>query len=697
LWGKISLLDRNAAALLAFVCCAAAAEPTPLPPLVVTGVPSPRPESQMPASIGVVDTDDLHVARPGFSLAESLERIPGIVANDRQNYAQDLQIQSRGFGARSSFGVRGVQLRLDELPVSAPDGQGQSSGFLIAALDRVEVLRGPLAFQYGNSAGGVISAFSREPPAAPTFGASIGAGADQTWRFAANAGGQALDGALGYRLDVQRLTTDGSREHSAAERNQIATMLSWKELRLYVNTLSQPRGDDPQGLTREQFESDPHQAAPSAKTFDTRKTVNDRNAGLRWSHAFGDAGALDVDAYGGHRGIVQFQSIPKAAQSAPTSPGGVIDLARDTLGGETRWRQRLGSWTVRAGLQLQSLGEDRRGYENFVGDTLGVPGALRRDEHNRVGNFDQFLTVEEELSQRWHLLGAVRHSRVDFESDDRFISDGNPDDSGQRHYAATTPAVAVQFLPRDASNLYVNWGEGFETPTFNELSYRPDGSSGLNFALDASRSRTLELGWKEALAPGQLATLALFDTRTRDEIVPATNSGGRAAFANADGTRRRGAEASVETSLPADLSLQVAADYLDAQFTSAFTYVANGAPVTVPSGNRIPGVARAHAYAELAWRRARNGWSAALDARHSRAVAVNDVNSDAAPDFTVAGAYVRYERPASWGRIATFVRGDNLFDEDYAGSVIVNEANGRFFEPAPGRGWFAGVEVAFTP
>ncbi len=699
-----SLRPLLALGLLPLPLSAALADeaPTVLPPVVVSGMPSPRPELEAPAAIARVDAEDLAWTQAGIGLSESLVRVPGLTVRNRQNYAQDLQIQSRGFGARSSFGVRGIQLRLDGIPLTAPDGQGQPSSLSVTSLDHIEVLRGPLAYPYGNASGGVIAAFSAPPPAALTFGSRVVMGSDDTWRASASAAGQALDGKLGYRVEGLRFMTDGYREHSAARRDQVAATASWqidgtKRLGLVFNSLSQPDAQDPLGLSRAQYEADPRQVDPGANTFNTRKSLNDRIGGLRYEQQLANGDSLELVTYGSSRAVRQFQSIPvNTQQTQPRNSGGVIDLEREGYGSDGRYNWKLSRGTISAGLQWQTLNENRKGYENFVGASTGVLGALRRDEDNQVDSLDQFLSADWALSERWTVLGALRRSEVDFESQDHYITGANTDDSGDKRYSATTPALALRYAWSPGSSVYGSWGRGFETPTFTELSYKPDGSGGLNLDLRASRSQTFELGWKRALPRGGLFTLALFDTRAEDDIVPAVNSGGRASFQNAD-TQRRGVEAGLTLRIGRDWSLQLAADYIDAEFAKTFDYVSGGVTRDVNKGNRIPGIGRNNAWAELAWRRALPGWSAAVDLRHSGSVAVNDINSDEAESYRVLNARLGWLRPYGRGSFGAFVRVDNLLDKTYSGSVIVNEGNGRFFEPAPDRSWFAGVEMNFTP
>ncbi len=350
-----------------------------------------------------------------------------------------------------------------------------------------------------------------------------------------------------------------------------------------------------------------------------------------------------------------------------------------------------------AGLAYDALSEKRRGYQNFEGTTLGVKGALRRDERNDVDNFDQYLQASLQMTPRWSANAGVRHSRVSFESDDRYIVGTNPDDSGSVSYSATLPVLGVMFAASDSVHLYATAGRGFETPTLNELAYRPSGQTGLNLALQAARSKSLEIGAKFRFAPGGEATVAAFETRTSDEIVTQTNVGGRSTFQNAGATRRRGIELSAAAELGNDLRLQGAYTWLDARYRDPFQTCA-GVPcttptLTIPADNRIPGIASNSFYASLAWTPPL-GWRGGLEARALSKVWVNDANTDAAAGYATFSGYLGYLARIGAFELSGFGRIDNLFDRAYVGSVIVGEGNGRFFEPAPGRTWTVGGSVA---
>jgi iron complex outermembrane receptor protein len=78
-------------------------------------------------------------------------------------------------------------------------------------------------------------------------------------------------------------------------------------------------------------------------------------------------------------------------------------------------------------------------------------------------------------------------------------------------------------------------------------------------------------------------------------------------------------------------------------------------------------------------------------------IQANDENTAQAPAYTVASLNSGYKLRIQeswlldiWGRV------DNLFDREYVGSVIVNEGNGRYYEPAPGRNYGVGVNLSYT-
>ncbi|MBB3227914.1 iron complex outermembrane receptor protein [Luteibacter sp. Sphag1AF] len=679
---------------------------TDLSPVVVTATRTAQQPFDVAAAIDVVPSPPDGTL--DVNLSERLQSIPGVVARDRQNYAQDEQVSIRGFGARSTFGIRGVRLYTDGIPATMPDGQGQVSHFNLDSSDRVEVLRGPFSALYGNASGGVIQLFTADGTEPPEFRFGVAGGSQGNLRVSANARG--VEGPVDYNIDISHFRTSGYRDHSEARRESGNAKLGWQinddaKLTLVLNALDVPHAQDPLGLTRAQYQANPQQVASVADIYNTRKSTNQQQLGLIWDQQINGSNSLRVMTYYGQRSVTQYLSIPKATQLTQAgNSGGVVDLGNEYGGGDVRWiyHDTLAGrpFELAVGTTYDNQNQHRQGYNNFVGDTLGVQGLLRRDEIDRVYDFDQYAQATWRVADDWTLMGGVRHSSVKFQSTDRFINAGNPDDSGRVDYSATTPVLGVLWRVTPIAHLYANWGKGFETPTFSELGYRSDSGPGLAFNLLPSHSRSQEVGLKLQPADDTHADIALFRADSRDELAVATNVGGRTTYQNIPRSRRQGVEASFDTKLSERWKLVVAYTHLQATFRSPFLtcVTANcAAPNTpVPGGTRIPGVPRSNGYVAARYG-AERGWQAGIDASAMGATSANDLGTAAAPGYVVFGLSGGYIIERDHWRINTFARVDNLADRHTIGSVIVNDGNGRYYEPAPGRSFLAGVDLRWKP
>ncbi len=666
-------------------------EPAALGPVTVTATRHAERIFDVPASVDSIDAAAIRDGQPQVNLSESLVRVPGIFAANRQNYAQDLQVSSRGFGARAAFGVRGVRLYQDGIPVTMPDGQGQTGSFSLLSAQRIEVLRGPFSALYGNASGGVISVFTEDPPAEPLATITGGGGSYGTWTLGAKAAGTA--GHVGYVVAGSEFRTDGFRDHSQARRDLTNAKLAFDiapstHVTLIGNSQYQPETQDPLGLTRAQWSANPRGVDPTAIQYDTRKTINQVQGGAAVDQRFSDALQLHVDAYGGRRLIRQYLAF---SGGFAASAGGVPDVDRDYagVGGRLEWHGHALArpLTLTVGGDADSQHELRTGYIN----NNGVMGDLRRNEDDTVTSHDFYAQAEWEFATRWSGTAGVRTSIVRYKSIDHYVAPGNPDDSGGQSFEDTSPVLGLVLHATDDVNVYASYGEGFETPTFVELAYR-DGATGLNFALRPARSRAAESGVKVLLPGRQHLNLAVFQVDSRNEIVVDQSIGGRTTYKNAGATRRVGAEAMWDAPFDHGLHAHVALTWLRAEFVDA--YEGGSPPALVASGARLPGVPSKEAYGELAWAPGgRTGFSSALEAQYVDKLYVNDRNSDAAPAYAVMNARAGYTWTAGTATWSAFARLNNLFDRNYAGSVIVGDSNGRYFEPAPGRNWFLGASV----
>ena len=692
---------RHAALPALLLPLIAAAQAADEQTMVVTAAPTTVSELDTPAAVSVVNGDEMRQAAPRVNLSESLGAVPGLQVQNRQNYAQDLQLSIRGFGSRSTYGVRGLRIYVDGIPATMPDGQGQTSNIDIGSVDTIEVLRGPFSALYGNSSGGVINVTSQTGTQPPTVEASSYYGSFGTWHYGMKATGAVGDGShagdVDYTVSTNRFTTHGYRDHSGARKNLANARLGVRindvsKLTLLLNSVD-IKANDAGGLTADEWRDNPRQS-PRGDQYNTRKNTRQTQAGLRYERQLSAQDDLSVMMYAGERETTQFQSIPRAPQLKPSHAGGVIDLTRHYQGIDTRLTHRgelLVPVTLTAGLDYENMSERRKGYENFVmvngAPQYGEQGALRRNERNLMWNVDPYLQTQWQLTDKLSLDAGVRYSSVWFDSNDYYITPGNGDDSGDASYHKWLPAGSLKYALTDAWNVYISAGRGFETPTINELSYRSDNQSGLNFGLKPSTNDTVEIGSKTRLGNG-LLTAALFQTNTDNEIVVDSSSGGRTSYKNAGKTRRQGMELGLDQQFGESWRLKAAWTWLDA------TYRTNVCGDASCNGNRIPGIARNMGYASFGYQ-PEQGWYAGSDIRYMSDIMANDENTAKAPSWTVVGLTTGYKW--SYGRMDMdlFGRVDNLFDREYVGSVIVNESNGRYYEPAPGRNYGIGLNLAW--
>lgn len=690
-------------------------------PIVVTGTRVEQNSFDLPMSINATSAEEIQEGQLKVNLSESAVRVPGVVVNNRNNPAQDLAIQIRGFGARSAFGVRGVRLYADGIPLTMPDGQGQTGTFNLDTASRVEYLRGPFSALYGNSSGGIVQIFTQDGTKEPTIsgGATFGSYNTQRYSLGFSDSGDGFD----YIVNANTYSSDGYRDQSDTRRDTLHGKINFKlsddtKLTIVATALDQPDNEDPQGLTLAQLHTDRKQAGTNSELFNTRVSRDHQQVGATLEHKFTQNDTGRVMVYYGQRDNEQFQSVSVAAQTSALgfqrNGGGVAVIDRDFGGVDLRWTHtgdiadKPFSFTI--GLNYDEMNDDRTGYENFIGSQLGIKGNLRRDEENHVRNFDQYAQANLDVLPNWSVSGGFRHSKVSFRTKDHYIAAGNADDSGSTSFSETTPVLGTIFKVTDRVNLFANYGESFETPTFVEMAYNPDfNKAGLNMDLKPAKSRQYEVGAKAFLGDNTLVNLALFKIDTDDEIVVATSQGGRTTYRNVPTSERKGLELSLDSELTNNIRFYLAYTILNAEFTDPFSACKNPFPngtscrfgvasdfETIASGSKIPGTYRYNLYGEVSWKHQPTGFSTALEMRkNSDTYASFNSEDGKAEGYTVFNWRGGFKQSIGNWNFTEFVRVENIFDQKYVGSVRVADGNQRFYEPAPTRNWLLGLGAAY--
>ena len=697
-----------ASVALMVVPCAGAAQDTAttarLPTVQVTVTrETARSPLELPYAISVTQPDSIRPGARQLALDELLLLIPGIAVANRNNPTQDPRITIRGFGARSAFGVRGVRVLRDGIPLTLPDGQTPVDYIDLESVGSIEVIRGAASSLYGNASGGIIELRTDAPPPTP-FGASVRAtgGSYGMKRLHATAGG--TSDPLSYQASVTRTEIDGFRDYS---RQRTTHGLARAELRRGRTTWSlqgigfdMPVAENPGALTAAQFAANPRAAEANTVRTRARKDVRQGQLSLLAAHS-GDRGQLSASLYAGARDLYNPLAFGIVAVDR-LSYGTALraSLAPTTLPG--------GSHRISVGLDAQRQEDARERFANCNNDPNPIApacspsgserGALLQSQRELVTGVGAYLRDEVELRPWLTLSAGVRADFTTFEVEDRFIEGDGRDDSGERTLPAVSPMVGVVARPGSLMSIYANVSSSFETPTATELGNQPDGSAGINRDLEAQRAISYEIGAKGFLLPAIAYDGAIFFTRVRDELIPfeTPDGSGRRYFRNAGRTERRGVEVGMRAEAGA-LRAGLSYSYADYAFTH-YRVVTGTGPVTtttVYDGKRIPGIPVQQAQGSLAW--IGSSLHATVELVTASRTLVDDANSASAAGYGIVS--VRLGGHASFralGRIEPVIGVQNLFDRSYIGSVSVNAAPmfARYYEPAPGRTLFAGLTVA---
>jgi iron complex outermembrane receptor protein len=634
-------------------------------------------------------------SRPGqrhLSLDETLWLIPGLSVSNRNNPSQDPRISIRGFGARSAFGVRGIRVLRDGLPLTLPDGQTPVDYLDLESVGRVEVMRGSASSLYGNAGGGVVDIRTSDPPPVPISGeVRLWTGSFATRRVVAKGGGTA--GGFAYQGNVARIESDGYREYSRQRTTngfgRVSLDAGGGSYALEWLGLKTPLAQNPGSLTRAQFDANPRMADPLSIRKGARKEVEQSQIGLTGRHDFARAD-VEASVYAGTRSL-----------SNPLTFG-IVDVGRTISGGNARATIPLSLFgmvnRLTAGTEAQLQNDLRLNYTNCNNiPPLTVPtatcpnlaserGSVTLNQRELVSSIGSYLRDEMDFGERYTLTGAARADAVRFEVKDRLIDANNPDDSGRRLLHAISPMVGLLARLTPLQSAYANISSAFETPTATELGNQPSGAAGINRELKPQRSLTYEIGMKGVSTTGWQYNAAVFATRVQDELIPydIPASGGRRYFRNAGRTSRRGIE--LGTGLTAGiLDLGAAYTYANYRFVDFTVDTAHYA------GNRIPGIPRQTFQASAAVRSALA--TLVTEATFADKTFVNDANAERSPGYGIVN--VRLVSIASMGPSSAEITlgAQNIFDRKYVSSVNVNAAGGKFYEPGSQRSIYVGVSL----
>lgn len=699
--------------------------PVLLDSVTVTSTRLKNEELDAPMSLTVVSREFIQPAQQQLSINEALANVPGLLALNADNFAQDARISIRGFGARSAFGIRGIQVAVDGLPESTPDGQGQIDNIDPGLLSSAEVIRGPSSGLYGNAAGGVISFKTEEPPARPFSEARFSAGSFGFQKYQLKGGGS--KGRLGWIAYGSHTRLGGYREHSRVESSLFNGRVHWAygagekekerlrggekgsgggeekirhgeesgggdgyvynhyesndqkpggQFQLLLNYLDSPVAEDPGSLALDDVREDRRQAFPRNVSFNAGEAVRQGRGGIRWKHQW--KRNQEMEAYA-------FYLFRDFSNRLPFEAGGIVELDRQYAGLGASYSQagKLGAlpYRFKLGLDLASQADGRRRFDNLA----GAVGLLNFDQRETFRSVGFYWLQEAELADALSATLSTRFDAVRLAADDRFLADG--DESGRLSYESFNPSLGVLYTLNPAARLFANFSTSFETPALSELSANP-GGGGFNENLLPQRAVNYELGLR-GLARSRLRyQLALFFIDLQDELLPFELEAfpGRLFYRNAGQSRRLGLEASLDWQLRSGLTASLSYTFSD------FTYSRYSTPEGDFAGNRLPGIPRHFGFFGLRYLHA-SGLLAGLRCRYVGALYADDANAAQDNAYLDAGLRLGYSRNFSKWSLHPFFGVNNLLGAEYNDNIRINAFGGRYYEPGAGRHFWGGVRV----
>ncbi len=664
-----------------------------LDPVEVT-VTAPRlatPLADLPAAVSRVDERQATEGRQGLQLDEALNRVPGLFAQNRYNFAQDARISIRGFGSRAPFGVRGLRILQDGIPETTPDGQSQVDAIDLLNLRDIEVLRGPSAALYGNASGGVISARTRDGRDPRGFGGGVLLGSYGYRRAEAIA--EQDHGTHRYSLTAHDFAIDGYRDQSTAEKRYLrlhtASELEAGTLNFHLRYLDAPRTDDPGGLTREEMRQNRRAAAPLATALDSTQAAEQLTTGLQWEQSLGP-GELRLGGFWTQRDY---------AQQLPFPGDSRVAYERDFYGLNAQYEQDIGPTRVLTGIDLEEQRDDRTRRctsgtfaPGLDCDEDEVVGDLALDQLERARSRGVFIQTDTALGSNWNMVVGARHDRIRMSIRDDFFDqlddpDSATDDSGRRSFRETSGMAGLIWHFQPEYRAFVNVATNFETPTFTEFA-NPDGG-GFDPDVEPQRARSIEVGIRRESQHLSWEASA-YATRVRDELSPyqIEGQGDRTFYTNAGRTARDGLELAVEWHAAPQWTLSGAYSLSDFRFRE-FEDVEG----VRHDGNRLPGLPREQLFLEADWRQ--GPFFFTVDALYTGARYVNDANDERVGGQTTLNLRAGRHWQDGNAHVEAFVAANNLLDADSVDNIRINANQGRYYEPAPGLTLMAGMRMTF--
>lgn len=670
---------------LSLVAMASAAEmnETSLSAVEIVEVTSGRLARELyetPMAMSVVNGNDEIQLQEGLQLDEALQFVPGVYFQNRYNFAQNLRISIRGFGSRAAFGVRGLQLQVDGIPYTLPDGQTQVDGIDMNTVETIQVMRGAASVQYGNGAGGAIDITTQSGETFGGYRLNLDAGSDDFYKVNLQAGGS-TESASGF-VSVSHLDFNGDRQQSAVEKSTLMGKFSYRfdderNVTLVTSLMDMPTSEDPGGLTAAQVAEDRQQASYMAKLLDAGQQVDQQTFGVVYQ---------DTGISNGYWSVNTFVSWRDFSQQLPYPGSSLIKYQRIFFGGGLQINQDWQSDNIplryTAGTEFRRQQDDR---ERFSVSTANLVTGQTADEEQTANSASVFVIADWIVTDELIVSLGGRYDSLKMTINDILgLSDVG---SGERKYNQFNGSVGLSYRFNRQHQGYINIATAYESPTFTEFA-NPAGT-GFNPDLLPQDTVSRELGLRGG-GSSLSYDLALFSVSVTDELI-AYEIDGRTFYENAGATDRYGLEAATQWQINNQWQWRSALTLAHYEFDE-FVSVSDEGIV----GNKMPGLPQAQWVNQLNWHS--NNWRIELEGTYSGSVYAENSNTTKVDSYWLVNGRMGYQLSEG---IALHVGVRNMFDEAYFANVRINANSDRavedrgYFEPAPGRNYYLGLKADF--
>ena len=601
------------------------------------------------------------------SFSDFTNNIPGLYTSSSNNFSQDLRISLRGFGARSAFGIRGVKIIVDGIPETTPDGQSQLDNLPLGLISNIEVIRGPNANLYGNSSGGIISIntlSSSEEPYFKTkaiFGAYNYQSIQRTriidWKSSSLVLHYDKRKSSGYRdLSDYKSNIFNIKYHNEIdEKNKII----WQ-----INFTDSPYSYDAGGLNLNEVKENKRQARKNNIDYDTYEKVSHFKTGISWNYKINVN--EDLDSY-------FFYQNRDFNAKLPFNDGGIIYLDRDYYGLGFKYSNNKlvenRTRTFTAGFDYTNQRDDRTRFKN----NYGIKEDLTFDQIEKFNSTGIYF-----LNQTSYDSGLLVRYGLRYD-DNKIGTNKEPFVT----LTSTNPSAGISYLKHNSS-FFFSVGSSFETPTLNELSNNPDGP-GFNKNLDPSSSISYELGWRKSF-PNLSFEAVVYNINTDNEILQyeLEEFPGKSFYQNIGATKRMGLELS-STFLFSSGKLLISYTNSKNTFEELRDYN------QILNGLRLPGVPDQIIDLEISVDINERS-SFILSNRFISEIFADNLNKDSVGSYNIIN--LSYSKQI-FKKSEFFLGVNNLANEDYFDNVRINAFGKRYYEPAPNRNYYFGINLSF--